>query len=676
LILSVQDTGRAIQPANLFSRKRALLVPMGKKGKGPTLDYAGAEKGILQFIRKTVADAGAKGAVIGLSGGIDSSVVGALLVRALGKERVIGILMPASHTPKQDNDDARMLAKSWGIKTFEVGIDQIFSAFEESLPKEKGGRIARANVKARIRMIINYYLANTHSMLVAGTGDKSEDEIGFFCYDDKTRVVTVDGPKGLSELKVGDIVFSIDSETHLMVESKVEDVFTFPYEGQMIHFRGRGADLMVTPNHRMLIHTSSSSPNSRLVFRRADECLEQRDIITPVPSGWAGSTKPAQSIELRFEQRQIKRTGHLSIEDAFYMFGLFIGDGCVTIGEVVAPIKSNLSQIEYASAHHGKDGRFVPIETEMTEVRMKHYNSYETTFSLPVYTKDRARSRLTELLTKYKIGFSLTRDTVRIPSKGIYDFFAQCGIGARNKHIPNWILGYQSEYLVHLLRGLKDSDGAHKETKSFYYTSSEKLRDDFVQLCFKLGRRASVTYQGPRRPTINGKTINTGSSFTISYAGRQRTQHTLKSQLAMTVPYKGQVWCPSVPPFENILVERNGKYTFSGNTKYGDGGVDFLPIAHLYKTQVRELGAHLGLPERLVNKPSSPQLWPGHRAVDEIPIDYDLLDPVLVGLFDKKLAPVEVSRRTGVDLPVVEDVIKRHRNSAHKRAYPPMIGGW
>src|SRR3989475_11938517 len=78
-------------------------------------------------------------------------------------------------------------------------------------------------------------------------------------------------------------------------------------------------------------------------------------------------------------------------------------------------------------------------------------------------------------------------------------------------------------------------------------------------------------------------------------------------------------------------------------TKYGDGGVDFLPIAHLYKTQVRMLALHLGLPQELVEKPSSPQLWPSQKATDEIPIDYDRLDLVLHGLFDVGLTPEQVS---------------------------------
>jgi len=256
-----------------------------------SLDYTRVENEILAFIRKVVSDSGASGAVIGLSGGIDSAVVGALCVRALGKEKVIAVLMPASHTPVKDVKDARLMAKSWGIKSYEVPIDRTFDVLSESVPVGADNKIANANSKARIRMIILYKVANSLGMLVAGTGDKSEDILGYF-------------------------------------------------------------------------------------------------------------------------------------------------------------------------------------------------------------------------------------------------------------------------------------------------------------------------------------------------------------------------------------------------TKYGDGGVDFLPIAHLYKTQVRELGAHLGLPKNVVTKPASPQLWPGHKATDELPLDYTELDPVLYGLFESKLSPKEVAKRTGVELQIIEKVVRMHRSSAHKRVYPPMLRNW
>ena len=108
-------------------------------------------------------------------------------------------------------------------------------------------------------------------------------------------------------------------------------------------------------------------------------------------------------------------------------------------------------------------------------------------------------------------------------------------------------------------------------------------------------------------------------------------------------------------------------------TKYGDGAADFLPIAHLYKTQVREISRHLGIPSRIASKPSSPQLYPGHRLLDEVPIDYEELDPVLLGLFKYGLTPEEVSRETSVPLNIILDVKSRFENSRHKRRLPPRI---
>jgi len=110
-------------------------------------------------------------------------------------------------------------------------------------------------------------------------------------------------------------------------------------------------------------------------------------------------------------------------------------------------------------------------------------------------------------------------------------------------------------------------------------------------------------------------------------------------------------------------------------TKYGDGGADLFPIMHLYKTQVRKLTEYLGVPEKIAYKPSSPQLYLGHKATDEIPLDYDRLDPVLVGLFDLKLQPKEVSRLTDVPVEVVEEVIRRFNVSKHKRMFPPSVRG-
>lgn len=111
-------------------------------------------------------------------------------------------------------------------------------------------------------------------------------------------------------------------------------------------------------------------------------------------------------------------------------------------------------------------------------------------------------------------------------------------------------------------------------------------------------------------------------------------------------------------------------------TKYGDGGVDLLPIAHLYKSQVKILGRSLGVPQSVITKPSSPNLWENQKATDEIPADYGTLDQILRLLYDKNIGPNEVSKRLGVPLSIVDEVIRRNLMSRHKRSYPPMVESW
>jgi len=115
------------------------------------------------------------------------------------------------------------------------------------------------------------------------------------------------------------------------------------------------------------------------------------------------------------------------------------------------------------------------------------------------------------------------------------------------------------------------------------------------------------------------------------------------------------------------------EYLIGFFTKYGDGAADFFPIRHLYKTQVREIAAYLGLPERIVGKPSSPQLYPGHKLLDELPVDYSIIDPILIGLFEKKLTCEEISGEIGIPVEIVREIMNRHLKSMHKRKEAPAI---
>jgi len=88
------------------------------------------------------------------------------------------------------------------------------------------------------------------------------------------------------------------------------------------------------------------------------------------------------------------------------------------------------------------------------------------------------------------------------------------------------------------------------------------------------------------------------------------------------------------------------EYLIGYFTKFGDGSADILPIVSLYKAQVRKFGEHLGVPESILSKKSSPHLWLNHLAEDEIGMSYEEVDSILFCLFEKKLSVEETAKLT------------------------------
>lgn len=142
-----------------------------------SLDFDKVSEGIASFIAGYVQDASAKGIVIGLSGGLDSSVTVKLCVNALGPNKIFGLVLPSNETPKEDVDDAIRLAKSLGIRSKIINIEPTVNKLMEVLPQEKK---AKGNLMARIRMSILYHHAYIEKRLVVGTSDKSEYFIGYY----------------------------------------------------------------------------------------------------------------------------------------------------------------------------------------------------------------------------------------------------------------------------------------------------------------------------------------------------------------------------------------------------------------------------------------------------------------------------------------------------------------
>jgi NAD+ synthase len=107
-------------------------------------------------------------------------------------------------------------------------------------------------------------------------------------------------------------------------------------------------------------------------------------------------------------------------------------------------------------------------------------------------------------------------------------------------------------------------------------------------------------------------------------------------------------------------------------TKFGDGACDIQPIADIYKSAVRDLARHLGLPRRIFSKPSSPELWPGQIAEDELGLPYSKIDSILWRL-ERWMPSGEISAELKIPVRTVDRIRTRWLHSEHKRRPPLAI---
>lgn len=105
-------------------------------------------------------------------------------------------------------------------------------------------------------------------------------------------------------------------------------------------------------------------------------------------------------------------------------------------------------------------------------------------------------------------------------------------------------------------------------------------------------------------------------------------------------------------------------------TKFGDGAADLLPIASLYKTQVREFAKNLSVHDSIINKKSSPNLWQNHFAESEIGLSYEEIDSILYCIINKHFSIEETTKITNIEFALVEKIYNLYKKTEHKRLTP------
>lgn len=166
-------------------------------------DPAATAERLQTFIAETVADAGMDGAVVNLSGGIDSTVTATLAVEALGADNVLGLVLPTDANRSENMEDAIRVADDLGIEHRVIELQDLLDTFTKvvsSITRDvradplddsaavmtvpvghrEGYTAAVGNAAARMRMMVAYFEANTTSRLVLGTGNRTELLLGYF----------------------------------------------------------------------------------------------------------------------------------------------------------------------------------------------------------------------------------------------------------------------------------------------------------------------------------------------------------------------------------------------------------------------------------------------------------------------------------------------------------------
>jgi len=182
----VSARGKLLARAKMFEED-LLLCDVDGEDEGGTVAPAPADeeeifRALVLGTRDYVEKNRFPGAIIGLSGGIDSTLVATIAVEALGPDRVLGVTMSSPYTARISVEDAHRLSSNLGIRCIDLSIGGVYRAFEEELAGTFRGHSPDAteeNIQARIRGTILMALSNKFGHLVLTTGNKSEMSVGY-----------------------------------------------------------------------------------------------------------------------------------------------------------------------------------------------------------------------------------------------------------------------------------------------------------------------------------------------------------------------------------------------------------------------------------------------------------------------------------------------------------------
>ena len=386
---------------------------------------------------------------------------------------------------------------------------------------------------------LNYYYKPNNNLIHFGALDSPEK---IKCYHPDTEILTKDGFVNIADVKVGQLVATMNPETRKAEYKSVITTFEYQYEGNMISPKSLVGDrephirFCVTPNHKMLIHTYSN----KLFFKEAFELPKVYSIprtaewsgkivdVYEIPRvDWTERDKVNKKAPEHNKRRSTVGELKLAIIPFLRFLGWFISEGYISDG-----FKENTRNWSIG----------------ICQIKEKGIKKIKEDLKDFPYVFIENKSRHTFSVTGYKC-------------RDLYEYLKlNVGRDCYEKRIPRDVLDLHPSLLKNLLEALIEGDGTKAGKDSFlYYTSSKQLSNDVCELATKCGYICSIS----DGKITNWQFPNAKPFWVISIfkRGDWNTESGFKE-----IPYKGKVYCVEVPPYNTIFTRYKGKSIWCGQS--------------------------------------------------------------------------------------------------------------
>jgi anaerobic ribonucleoside-triphosphate reductase len=422
------------------------------------------------------------------------------------------------------------------------------------------------------------------------------------CYDEKTQILTENGWKYLKDLTLEDRVFTLTKNNRIELHYLTR-LFEYDYEGKMIHFKSRAFDLLVTPNHRMVV---DHKYKGKRMFVEAKDFKPYQHYI-PKGGVWEGEEKEwfvlppivilqSAGPQSKFSEeelqtiRQLKKEGKTiyQIAESFNCNPVTIFNICtkekygnrerVRIRYEAPPLKIKMDDwlkfFGFWLAEGSTDNEKIAIDHE-----------YRVIISQKNKEK---REEIKEVLNRLPFSYYEEKNNLVICNKQLWNYLRQFG-NKYTKFIPKEIKNLSKRQLKILFDWMVKGNGHVRKTNGQinYWTASKKLADDLQEIILKLGWHATIKERKRKISQIKGRKVKTNVVYEIGV--HRKTKHftfthkeRIKNQIR-EVYYRGKVYCCEVPN-HTVYVRRNGKATWCGNS-IGVVTINLPRIGYLSKTK-------------------------------------------------------------------------------------------